>query len=71
MTNQPIKANDVPELTGQIIDIFEDFLASKNVCLHEGESEHSIAVINGSDYDLLNEQITALLQNWDIIPERS
>ena len=69
MTNSPVKTNDVPELTGQIIDIFEDFLTNKDI--HLNENDRTTAIIVGTDYDWLNEQITGLLQNWHIIPERS
>jgi hypothetical protein len=69
MTNSPVKTNDVPELTGQIIDIFEDFLTNKDIRLNN--NDRTSAIIVGADYDWLKEQITRLLQNWQIIPERS
>ena len=53
---------DASELTGQVIDIFEDFLANKN-------QDKSQTIITGSDYDVLKTQIDQLLMNWQIIPK--
>ena len=58
------KNADASEMTGQIIDIFEDFLEKKNIHLSDSETEANIV---GADYDTLKEQIRELLINWHII----
>lgn len=58
------KNADASEMTGQIIDIFEDFLEKKNIHLSDSETEANIV---GADYDTLKEQIQELLINWHII----
>ncbi len=58
------KNADASEMTGQIIDIFEDFLEKKNIHLSDSETEANIV---GADYDTLKEQIQELLINWNII----
>ena len=58
------KNADASEMTGQIIDIFEDFLEKKNIHLSDSKKEANIV---GADYDTLKEQIQELLINWHII----
>lgn len=60
---------DSLELIGQIIDVFEDFLAKKGISLDNPEKEQSddSAIIYGSDYDNLSNDLNILLENWDII----
>ena len=50
-----LKSSDTEEFVGQIIDVFEDFLAD--------ESEIAIA---GQDYDVLSSKINGVLQRWGI-----
>ena len=54
------------EFVGQIIDIFEDFLEDHNVTLDNSEKEQDpdAAIIYGSDYGDLYQQIEELLVNW-------
>lgn len=77
MPNVPIKSEDTPELIGQIIDIFEDFLSEHNVTLDnpeiaeaiaQGASPEETAVIYDSDYDQLQEALETTLRNWSLIP---
>lgn len=77
MPNVPIKSEDTPELIGQIIDIFEDFLSEHNVTLDnpeiaeaiaQGASPEETAVIYGSAYDQLQEALETTLRNWSLIP---
>lgn len=57
---------DASELTGQVIDIFEDFLENKNIHLND-DHDNNQPIISGSDYDTLKTQIDQLLMNWQII----
>ena len=64
-----IDKNDVGtfnEFVGQIIDIFEDFLEDHNVTLDNPEKEQDpdAAIIYGSNYGDLYQQIEELLVNW-------
>lgn len=63
---------DKPEFIGQVIDIFEDFLADRNIILpneerDEEDDPEARAIIYGSDYDYLYEKITNTMQRWNII----
>ena len=63
---------DKPEFIGQVIDIFEDFLADRNIILpneerDEEEDPEARTIIYGSDYDYLYEKITNTMQRWNII----
>lgn len=68
---------DVPELIGQFIDLFEDFLDEKGIVIpneerdedEELDAENS-ANIYGSDYDTLSDGIEEILTRWGIIEER-
>lgn len=61
--------NDVPELLGEIIDIFEDFLEDKEIDIENEEKKDSEnpAIIYGSDYGKLQSEIEDLLIGWKII----
>lgn len=50
-----LKPSDTDEFVGQIIDVFEDFLAD--------ESEIAIA---GQDYDVLSSAINEVIKKWGI-----
>lgn len=56
------------ELVGQIIDIFEDFLAEKKVNLYniDKQGEPDEAIIYGNDYDFLAKKIRVLMDNWSV-----
>lgn len=65
-----IKRDDVPEFVGQIIDIFEDFLEERNVNLQNDEREQSdadAAIIYGTDYGQLQEELEAVMCSWGVI----
>lgn len=71
-----IKSSEVPELVGQIIDIFEDFLAAKEVNIYnpekvfateDGVDVSEIAILYGSDYAELETYIKSTLASWGII----
>lgn len=56
------------EFVGQIIDIFEDFLAEKKVDLYNADKqgEPDEAIIYGNDYDFLAKKIRELMDNWNV-----
>ena len=66
-----IEKNNIPELIGQFIDIFEDFLYEKGIEIKNPEREddenEDAAIIYGSDYDRLAEPIKNTLVNWEMI----
>lgn len=65
-----IKKEDQNELVGQIIDIFEDFLEDHNIDFPNGERNDDTdnpAIIYGSDYGQLQEELLELLKAWEII----
>ena len=73
--NTRIDPNNIPELTGQFIDIFEDFLDAKHVTIPNPERDKyknkdhldTVANIYGSDYDYLQTQIEETLKRWNLI----
>lgn len=64
-----ISKRDTPEFIGQIIDLFEDFLEVKKVDLHNPEriGDEFAAIIYGTDYDEVRNQIFETLKNWELI----
>ena len=65
-----IKKENQNELVGQIIDIFEDFLEDHNIDLANEERDEdtdNAAIIYGSDYGQLQEELLELLKAWRII----
>ncbi len=61
-----------PELLGQIIDVFEDFLEEKNVFIPNPEREddedlENGAIIYGSDYDSVSSGIESVLSAWGLL----
>jgi hypothetical protein len=67
------KHEDMIEIVGSIIDVFEDFLESKGITFKdipnkerveyaEGNLE-GLAIIFGSDYDILENDIEEILKN--------
>lgn len=65
-----INTDDRPELIGQIIDIFEDFLEEKGIDIENPEKEDdpdSAAIIYGSDYGTLQSQLEEAFINWGIL----
>lgn len=66
---EPLTQADKAELFGQIIDVFEDFLDEKNVTFENDEREDSedAAIIYGSDYDAIRQELENLLVAWNLI----
>ena len=66
-----VAREDVPELIGQFIDVFEDFLDEKEVVIPNDEKteddEDCAANIYGTDYGNLSEDIEAILTRWELI----
>lgn len=69
-----VAREDVPELIGQFIDVFEDFLDEKEVRIPNDEKteddEEFAANIYGTDYDNLSEGVEEILTRWGLIEER-
>lgn len=64
-----ISKNDAPEFTGQIIDIFEDFLAFKGISIDNEEKadDPDAAILYGMDYYWILDRLEELLINWKTI----
>lgn len=65
-----IKEENQNELIGQIIDIFEDFLEDHNIDIPNEERDGNTdeaAIIYGSDYGQLQEELLELMKAWEII----
>lgn len=71
-----ISKEDTPEFIGQIIDIFEDFLAEKGIEIPNPEKEDNqdsyedpdeIAILYGSDYGELQTALENTMKNWGIL----
>lgn len=64
-----IKKEEQNELIGQIIDIFEDFLEDHNIDIPNEERDEDIddpAIIYGSDYGQLQQELLELMKAWKI-----
>lgn len=70
-----ISNQELPELVGQILDIFEDFLEAKGIqidnpdkedAIADGEDPESIAILYGMDYGELKDDVEDTLINWGI-----
>ncbi len=75
-----VKSENLPELVGQLIDIFEDFLAEKGVEIEnpekaevvaDGEDPESICILYGTDYGVLQSAIEETLVNWKLAEPRN
>lgn len=68
-----VAREDVPELIGQFIDTFEDFLDEKGIKIPNDEKsevdENDSANIYGTDYGILSEEIEEILTRWELIEE--
>ena len=68
-----INREEMAEFTGQVIDIFEDFLDDKGIVIHnperEADDEENSANIYGNDYGYLQSRITELTENWKLTTE--
>lgn len=66
-----IMAENRGEFFGQIIDIFEDFLAGKGIVISndEREEEQNEALIFGSAYDNIRDKLEQVLKNWDALEQ--
>ena len=66
-----VDKNDTPEFLGRIIDIFEDFLEEKGIDIDNPEKEDNddAAIIYGSDYGILQDQLKDLMKAWGIISD--
>ena len=63
-----IKQTEEAEFIGQFIDVFEDFLDSKGICIDNADrdaDDDNAAIIYGDDYDILADEILSVLHNWE------
>ena len=67
------KESNKCEFIGQIIDIFEDFLEEKGIDILNDEKEDSEnpAIIYGTDYDNLQDDLEAMMIAWDVFETES
>lgn len=63
-----IKREDVGEMVGQIIDIFEDFLEEKGIDIENPEKiqAEDACILYGTDYGKLQSAIEETLINWKL-----
>ena len=61
-----ISNEDTSEFLGRIIDIFEDFLEEKGINIDNPEKEDNdhAAIIYGSYYGILQDQLKDLMKAW-------
>lgn len=64
-----VKEDEKVEFIGQIIDIFEDFLEDNGIEIpnSEREDENNSAIIYGSDYGCLQEDLEKCMKAWGVI----
>lgn len=64
-----LKREEVPQLVGQIINIFEEFLNEKGIYIENDERCGDIgeSIIYGSDYGELQSSLEQLLDEWDLV----
>lgn len=71
-----IDSNNAPEFIGQIIDIFDDFLEEKGICIENpekdeaedsGQDPEGLAIIYGTDYGNLQTQLEDVMAAWGIL----
>lgn len=69
MAREIIVKEDEKEFIGQIIDIFEDFLEDNGIEIpnSEREDENNSAIIYGSDYGRLQEDLEKCMKAWGVI----
>lgn len=58
------KEEDKPELIGQVIDLFDDFLGEKGIHLGNGITDENTAVIQNEDYDVLADGLDEIIRRW-------
>lgn len=70
-----VKNEDLPELVGELIEIFEDFLAEKGIeienpekqeAIADGEDPESICILYGTDYGEIQSLVEETLINWKL-----
>lgn len=62
-----ITQEEEAEFIGQVVDVFEDFLESKGISIENeerDEDEETAAIIYGSDYDFLADEIHSTISAW-------
>lgn len=64
-----VSREDLPELIGQILDGFEDFLAERDIRIFNPEQDEieDPAVLCGADYTVLYSYVESTLINWKVV----
>lgn len=57
---------DKSEFTGQIIDIFEDFLEEKEAIIASNDCRDDGVIIAGKDYDEIRCKLSEMMENWGL-----
>lgn len=69
--NPAVEEKDRCEFTGQIIDIFEDFLEKKGVRIDNAEGDEregeETAILYGTDYGDLQFRLEEMMESWGIL----
>lgn len=65
----PVEEDDVAEFIGHCIDIFENFLDEKGIEIDNPEKEESEspAIIYGTDYGILSDELREVFSTWGVI----
>lgn len=65
----PVSNTERLEMIGSFIDIFEDFLEERGITLpnNERDQDENAAVIYGTDYGMLEQQVESLLINLNVL----
>lgn len=58
--------DDKREFTGQIIDIFEDFLEEKDAIIASNDCRDDGVIIAGKDYDEIRCKLSEMMENWGL-----
>lgn len=68
----PVSDDSRTEFVGQLIDAFEDFLESKGISIDNPEKEDSDnpAILYGTDYGQIQDELEDTLVKWGIIDPR-
>lgn len=70
-----IPENERPEFLGQIVDVFEDFLAEKGIqiqnpekqeAVSDGEDLDTIAILYGTDYGNIENKVAEIMRRWGV-----
>ena len=73
-----VPENERPEFLGQIVDVFEDFLAEKGIqiqnpekqeAVSDGEDLDTIAILYGTDYGNVENKVAEIMRRWGVFQD--